>query len=74
MLTKVTVERALNAELGDLLVTINMKYLAPPIAVMAPQAKPFALKMASSSSIHREIEMGAFSLSWLRKIKLASPP
>jgi hypothetical protein len=73
-MSKEALELALNAEIDNHLGYNKHEVSSTSNSRNGATRNPFALKMASSNSIHLEIEMVAFSLSWLRRIKLDSPP
>lgn len=73
MLTKITVETALNAELDDHLGYSRHELSEKTTAAMALQARPYRPKTVNLKSTPRVIVLGALSLSSLRNINADSP-
>jgi len=73
MLTKVTVERTLNAELDDALSTINTSLHPIQTAVMATPVRLYAPKADNFSSIQAEIVKALSSQALSKRAKLVLP-
>lgn len=74
MLSKITIDGALNAELDDHLVTIRMKLVILTTVVMDQPTKQSRQKMASLKLMLPEIERGILSQNWLKRINVACLP